>query len=354
METAEGVIKAHIATAGPMDVGTFMGIALGHPKFGYYMTRDPLGARGDFTTSPEISQTFGEMIAVCVIEAWMRAGSPDAHLVELGPGRGTLMADILRAGKNAQNFYERIKIHLVEISPTLRAAQEKALTGFKPAWHESIDTLPADAPLLIVANEFFDALPVRQAIMTERGWRERVIGIDGGKLVFGIAAKPPVGKMPLSGQPGDVFEYSPARDSVMQILATRLQKQGGMIIAIDYGHMQANASGDTFQAVKNHGYCDPLTFIGDADLTSHVDFAKLAQISKDAGCAVQGPITQKQFLESMGIHKRLSELVKFDPKNGHMASGVQRITDENGMGSLFKVIAVTSQVSFCSFRPVGF
>lgn len=354
METAEGVIKSQVEKTGPMDVGTFMGIALGHPTCGYYMTRDPLGARGDFTTSPEISQTFGEMIAVCIIEAWMRAGSPDAHLVEFGPGRGTLMVDILRAAKNAQNFYERVQVHMVETSPVLRMAQEKTLAAYKPTWHTSIDTLPKDGPLLIVANEFFDALPIRQAVMTDRGWRERVVALENGALSFSAGPRPPVAKMPLSGKTGDIFEYSPARDDMMKAIAARFQKQGGMMIAFDYGHVQANAIGDTFQAVRKHGFCSPLEHVGDADLTSHVDFARLAQLSTEAGCAVQGPITQKQFLETMGIQKRISELVKFDPKNGHMAAGVARITDENGMGTLFKVIAITSQVSFCSFRPVGF
>jgi len=352
MNNLQDIIKAQIRNTGPMDVGTYMGLALGHPKFGYYMTRDPLGARGDFTTSPEISQIFGEMIAVCLIEAWMRAGSPNAHLVELGPGRGTLMADILRPAKNALEFFERISIHLVETSPVLRAAQAKTLAAYKPSWYDSIDALPKDGPLLIVANEFFDALPIRQAIMGERGWRERVIGLEGEQLTFGVGGKPPLTSPPV-GKAGDIFEYSPARDAAMKTIAERFQKQGGMMIAIDYGHDRPKAIGDTFQAVKAHGYCDPLTHIGDADLTSHVDFARLADVAKEAGCAVQGPATQKAYLEAMGIQKRITDLVAHDPKNAHLQSGVARITDANGMGTLFRVLGVTSQVSFCSFRPLG-
>lgn len=353
MDNLEKIIKDQIASSGPMDVGTFMGLALAHPQHGYYMTRDPLGARGDFTTSPEISQIFGEMIAVCVIEAWMRAGSPDAHLVELGPGRGTLMADILRAAKNAINFYERVKIHLVETSPVLKAAQEKTLAAYKPQWHERIDTLPADAPLIIVANEFFDALPIRQAVMTARGWRERVVGLEGESLKFGAGPKPPL-VTPPPGKENDIFEYSPARDAVMQAIAQRFQKQGGMMIAIDYGHDIPRAIGDTFQAVRKHGYCDPLTHIGDADLTSHVDFARLAEIAKTQGCAVQGTVTQKAFLEAMGIHKRAADLIQHDAKNAHLKAGVERITDPSGMGTLFRALAVTAQVKFCSFHPLGF
>lgn len=354
METLEEVIKAQIRATGPIDVGQFMALALGHPTFGYYMTRDPLGARGDFTTAPEISQMFGEMVTVCVVEAWIRAGKPDVHLVELGPGRGTLMADMLRACKNAPDFYERAKIHLVETSPVLREAQKKALGNYKPVWHDSVDTLPTDAPLLIVANEFFDALPVRQGVMTKKGWRERVIGLEGDKLSFGVAAQPPAFAKTTGGKAGDILEYSPMREAVMKALATRLQKQGGLMVAIDYGHDVPDAMGDTFQAVRKHGYCPPLENIGDADLTSHVDFAKLAQIARDKGCTVLGPVTQKAFLEAMGIGIRLNRLIENDAKNETMRAGMERLTAEGGMGTLFRVMAVTGNVSFCSFQPAGF
>jgi NADH dehydrogenase [ubiquinone] 1 alpha subcomplex assembly factor 7 len=351
-KTLSDVIKAQIRTSGPMNIATYMGLALGHPKLGYYMTRDPLGARGDFTTAPEISQLFCEMIALCSMDAWIRAGKPDIHLVELGPGRGTLMADFLRSAKNAPDLYERTQIHLVETSPVLRAAQAKALPAYKPTWHDSIDTLPTDAPLLIIANEFFDALPIRQAVMTPQGWKERMVGMDAdGKLMFGLGGSISV---PRRGTEGDVYEFSPARDEVMKALCARLQKQGGMMIVADYGHTQADAMGDTFQAVRKHGFCPPLEHAGDADLTSHVDFAKLAQITKDQGATVCGPITQKEFLETLGIRVRLQKLIDFDAKNTHLAQGVERVTDAKGMGHLFKVMAVAGEVTFCRFYPAGF
>lgn len=349
METAEKLIKDRIKAQGPIDIGIFMELALGDPKAGYYMTRDPLGARGDFITSPEISQLFGEMIAVSMAEAWIRGGSLDAHLVELGPGRGTLTRDIWRATKNAPLFHQRIDIHLVETSPVLRDAQKKTLEGLvKPIWHDHIDALPKDAPLLIVANEFFDALPIRQAVATERGWHERVILLDGDNLMLGT--KPGVFPMPLKA-PGTVIEYSPVRDDIMQKIAVRLQNQGGLMIAIDYGHNIPGAAGDTFQAVHRHGYCSPLDHIGNADLTSHVDFARLAQIAKDQGCNIYGPVTQKAFLETMGIHRRLEALIKQAPA---LASGVERITADPGMGGLFRVLGVSGNVKSSPFQPAGF
>lgn len=347
-----------------MDIGTFMALALGHPKYGYYITRDPIGAQGDFTTSPEISQVFGEMLTVCMIEAWIRGGKPNVHLVELGPGRGTLMADFLRSCKNAPDFAERSDIHLVETSPVLRNAQKTKLAGYKPHWHDSIDTLPNDAPLLILANEFFDALPIRQAVMTLDGWREKVIDLDAdGNFTFGIGAGAQklrkdagdawIATLP-AGNDGDIREISPVRDAMMKALCERLQKQGGLMIVIDYGHAITNAAGDTFQAVRQHQYVSPLSHVGEADLTSHVDFARLADIAKAAGCAVHGPDDQKTFLETMGINMRLKALQAVNPNDATLAPGVSRLTDAQGMGGLFKVMAVAAQVSFCRFSPAGF
>lgn len=351
METVEAVIKSHIRAHGPMDIGMFMGLALGHPKHGYYITRDPIGAAGDFTTAPEISQTFGEMITVCLIEAWMRAGQPDVHLVELGPGRGTLMADIMRCCKNAHAFFERMTLHLVETSPVLREAQKNKLSAHKPVFHDSIETLPVDAPLLIVANEFFDALPIRQRVMTERGWQERVVGLEGEKFVFGLKPMPPGHAL----QPvGTIVEFSPAREAVMAQLCARLQKQGGLMLAIDYGHAMPDAAGDTFQAVRKHQYCSPLEHVGHADLTSHVDFTNLANIAQAAGCNVHGPATQKNYLENLGIHTRLKALQSVNPDNTELAPGVMRLTDPDGMGGLFKVLGVSGKVSFCRLVPSGF
>lgn len=352
METLKTLIKAQIRAHGPMDIGAFMALALGHPTLGYYMTRDPLGAQGDFITSPEISQTFGEMVAVSVIEGWMRGGSMDAHLVELGPGRGTLMADILRCAKNAMNFAERISVHLVETSPALRRAQEQRLAAYnQPRWHDDVSSLPDDAPLLIVANEFFDALPIRQAVMTERGWHERVVALDGDTLIF--AARPlPRAALPIKPV-GSIVEFSPARDAVMREICQRLQKQGGFMIVVDYGHAMPDASGDTFQAVRAHRYVSPLEDVGDADLTSHVDFARLGAIATQEGCAVLGPTSQKDYLEGLGIQARLEALMGLNPGNTGLPAGVARLTDAKGMGGLFKVMGVAAQVSYCRLSPAG-
>jgi NADH dehydrogenase [ubiquinone] 1 alpha subcomplex assembly factor 7 len=341
MDTLESVIKAHINTHGPMDISTFMGLALGHPTYGYYMTRDPLGAEGDFTTAPEISQLFGEMIGLCLADYWLRAGAPLFHLVEFGGGRGTLMADILRATKNVPGFHSKLKLHMVETSPVLRAKQNELLAVYNPVFHDSADTLPQDAPLYMVANEFFDALPIRQAISTPKGWMERVVGLDNDNLVFGLIsmANPPT-------EAGTIFEWSPIRENVMQHLSERIKTQGGLLLAIDYGHDTQNPNGDTLQAVYKHQFCDVLAHIGHADITSHVDFYKLKTIAQKAGCFVLDSITQKDFLENLGILVRLQML-----NAPQLDSGVKRLLDPAGMGSLFRVLAVT-----CSplLFPAGF
>lgn len=341
METLEGLVKAHIRTHGPMDIATYMGMALGHPRLGYYITRDPLGAAGDFTTAPEISQLFGEMIGLCLADAWLRAGGPTFHMAELGPGRGTLMADLLRATRHVPHFHERMDLHLVETSPALRAKQKDVLTGHEPRWHDTVETLPADAPLLIVANEFFDALPIRQAVMTAVGWQERVVGLDGAEnLIFGTRALPlPLGPAPL----GSIHEFSPVREHVTQALCARLAAQGGVLLAIDYGHDTSRPLGDTLQAVYRHAPCHPLSHTGNADLTSHVDFAAMAHIARASGCRVQGSVTQKAFLETLGIGARLSAL-----KAPQLDSGVQRLTDGKGMGGLFRAMAIGSSAFSCA------
>jgi len=343
MESIESVIKAHIKAHGPMDMGAFMAIALGHPKLGYYITRDPLGAGGDFTTAPEISQLFGEMIGLCIADAWLRAGAcPLVHLVELGPGRGTLMADLLRATRRVPAFHESLAIHLVETSPVLRARQADTLAGFKPRWHDSIDTLPIEAPLLVVANEFFDALPVRQAVMTTKGWMERVVGLEGDTLTLGLHKA--AFTFPALKE-GAVIEFAPIRDAMTAQLAQRIATQGGMMLAIDYGHDAPQPVGDTLQAMHKHIFCGVLEHIGDADLTSHVDFAQMRRVAAEAGCTVYGSTTQKNFLEALGIRLRAEKL-----RDPHVLAGAERLLDHVGMGQLFRVIAITSG----SFSPVGF
>jgi len=329
METrAEGLIRAHIRQFGPMDTGQFMQIALSH----YYATRDPLGGDGDFTTAPEISQLFGEMIGIALADTWLRSGSPHFHLVEFGPGRGTLMADILRATMHVPGFQDGLNVHMVETSPALRLKQKQALAGYAVTWHDDVTTLPDDAPLLIVANEFFDALPIRQAVMTDAGWMERVVGLQGEDLVFGLRDLP----FNRAGKTGDVIEFSPIRDGMMRSIAERLKAQDGVMLAVDYGHDVPDAVGDTFQAVYQHKFCSPLEHVGDADLTSHVDFARLRMVAEEAGCRVYGSATQGDFLEALGIRTRLEKLA-----DAALESGVVRLVDPGAMGTLFRVIGIT-------------
>lgn len=334
METLEGIIRAQILSHGPMDVGRFMGLVLGHPQLGYYITRDPLGAAGDFVTAPEISQLFGEMIGLCLADHWLRAGGGPFHLVEFGPGRGTLMADLLRAAQNVPGFHAALTLHLVETSQVLREKQKAALTGFTPTWHDDADTLPQGAPLYMIANEFFDALPIRQAVMTAKGWAERVIGLEGDRLAFGLRAFP----APFPPAPeGTLIEFSPARDAVTDDLCRRLKDQGGLLLVIDYGHDTPDARGDTLQALYRHNFCPPLEHAGDADLTSHVDFYQMKTLAAKTGCHAFGSVTQKDFLEALGIKLRLKML-----NAPALESGVQRLLDPGGMGALFRVLGVSA------------
>lgn len=336
MDTLESVIKAHIRTYGPMTIETFMGIVLGHPKLGYYITRDPLGVGGDFTTAPEISQLFGEMIGLCLADAWLRAGCPPFHLVELGPGRGTLMADLLRGTKNIAGFHEKMRLHLVETSPALRAKQEALLEGYKPTWHSDDNTLPEDAPLFIIANEFFDALPIRQIAMLNHKAVERTVGLDeNGALTYGLTDAPP-SLLSRRLDDGEIIEVSPLREAVMEKLSRRITTQGGIFLIIDYGEDSPKFGGDTFQAVHKHGYCNPLEHIGHADLTSHVDFYRLRSIARQYGCDTQGAVTQAAFLEGLGIRARAAML-----QDDQIDSGLERLVDPRSMGVLFKVMAAS-------------
>jgi SAM-dependent MidA family methyltransferase len=248
------------------------------------------------------------------------------------------MADLLRATKHVPDFHACMSLHLIEMSPVLRQKQAELLATYNPTWHVSVETLPQDGPLYIVANEFFDALPIRQRV----GAMERVVGLDAnGNFVFGLTAMP----APLPPAKADVItEYSPARDAVMTAIATRIAAQGGMMLAIDYGHDVEAATGDTLQAVYRHQYCPVLEHIGDADMTSHVDFWRLKSIAKDCGCSVFGSVSQKDYLEQLGIATRLEML-----KAPQLEAGVIRLCDPMGMGGLFRVLAVTS-----GLFPAGF
>jgi len=337
-------LHRRIAVNGPVTVAEFMELALGS----YYADRDPLGARGDFITAPEVSQMFGEMIGLWCVDLWSRMGRPAPFiLAELGPGRGTLMADALRAARVAPDFLAAAEIHLVEINATLIATQKAALHGFKPQWHRSFDTLPP-GPMLLVANEFWDALPIHQFVMTEAGWKERVVVSKGEHgFAFGEAEPGPALKLlrPAHAKAtlGEIAEISPAGLRVAAALGRRLARSEGAALIIDYGPMESGL-GDSLQALKQHRYHDPLIDPGCADLTAHVDFAALAAAAREAGAATHGPTTQGAFLQMLGIGLRTDTLkAKSDAaQRAEIDAALARLIGADGMGSLFKVLALTS------------
>ena len=323
-----------IALAGPMPLSQFMAAANAQ----YYATRDPLGASGDFVTAPEISQMFGELIGLWCADLWDRAGRPACHWVELGPGRGTLAADARRAMASA-GFEPAI--HFVETSPVLRAAQVERVPG--AAWHDAVDTLPDDAPLLVVANEFFDALPIRQLVRGPDAWRERLVACQD-TLFLPIAGKPvPVEVIPAplrAAAPGSVLEVSPACVAITRTLAARLAGQGGALVAIDYGH-EGPLLGETLQAVRGHGFANPYDTPGEVDLSAHVDFTTLAAAAQSAGAVAWGPVEQAEWLVKLGIDARAAVLARSAPDRAE-AIVADRTRLVQGMGALFKALAVTA------------
>jgi len=343
-------IKKRIQSSGAMPVWRYMELCLTHPEHGYYVSRDPLGREGDFTTAPEVSQMFGELLGLWAASVWKAIGSPPTlRLVELGPGRGTMMADALRALRVLPPLYQSLSVHLVEINPVLRDKQQTTLTGARNVfWHESIDEVPA-GPALIFANEYFDVLPIHQVVKRETGWHERVVELDdSGKLVFGAAPEPTprfeVLLPPLvrAAPVGAVFEWRP--DAEIMKIATRVRDQDGAALIIDYGHVRSDA-GDTFQAITRHSFTDPLKNPGQADVTAHVDFRALARAAEDLGARIHGPITQGEFLKRLGIETRaLTLMAKTTPEvSADISSALKRLTDSgrSGMGSMFKVLAIS-------------
>ena len=349
MTSVAEIIARRIRAAGPLTVADFMLEAMQHPRLGYYATRDPLGAAGDFITAPEMSQIFGELIGLWCAEVWARMGGPDpVLLVELGPGRGTLMADALRALAVAPDFRRALRLHLVETSPALRALQARTLATAAPTWHERLDAVPA-APLLLVANEFLDALPIRQFERRGGGWHERRVGLapDGRALAFALdpAPSPSAALIPprLSAAPdGSVAEVCPAALGLADELARRLARDGGAALFIDYGQGQS-ACGDTLQAVRQHRYHPVLEAPGSADLTAHVDFEAFAGAARAAGARTCGAVTQASFLRALGIELRVRQLVANASAETSAAirGGVRRLIDAGEMGTLFKVLALT-------------
>nr|WP_294528415.1 SAM-dependent methyltransferase [uncultured Rhodopila sp.] len=302
----------------------------------YYATHDPFA---DFTTSPEISQVFGEVIGIWAAVAWQMLGSPDPVLLaEAGPGRGTLMADALRAvGRAAPGFAAALRVHLIETSPRLRTAQAARVPG--AAWHDSLDSVP-EAPMILLANEFLDALPIRQFVRRGDGWTERFVA-DGAWIEQPAdAAEVPPGRDAAEGQIVELNE--PAR-AFAAALAGRLQRHPGAALLVDYGPARS-AAGDSLQALARRKPIDPLSAAGSADLTAHVDFADIAQTARSAGAAVQGPVTQGAFLSALGVFRRTEALARgrTPPQAAAVRDGTHRLTGPAAMGDLFKVLAITS------------
>jgi SAM-dependent MidA family methyltransferase len=342
-----------IAASGPIGVGDFMAACLFDPQHGYYTTREPFGREGDFVTAPEVSQMFGELVAVRLLQAWQAAGNPlPATIAEIGPGRGTLMKDIVRTLRRlAPDLASAADFALVEASPRLAAVQEETLRGSGPAyaWHATVDTLPR-RPLFIAGNEIFDALPFRQFVRTDQGWVERAVGIgeDGAfRFVPGTSA------LPLDALPqklrdaanGSIFEIAPAREALMSKIAEHIAMHGGAGIFFDYGHL-APSAGDTFQAVRRHCSEDVFANPGEADLTSHVDFAALAAVASAHGLAVQAT-TQGEFLLAMGLLERAGSLGRAADDGGRalIVAAVERLAGPDQMGELFKVLIIRSSAA---------
>lgn len=337
------LLAARIRASGPMTLADYMADCLLHPDHGYYATRDPFGAAGDFTTAPEISQMFGELVGLCLAQSWLDQGAPTPFLLaEIGPGRGTLMADMLRAVASVPGMRDAAQVHLIEASPTLRARQAATLAGHGPVvWHPTLDTLPP-GPLFLIANEFFDALPIRQFQRRADGWCERQVGLPGGKLGFGLARETRYAALEDrldDTSPGQIVETCPALSGLAAAIAGRIAAHGGAALVADYGGWRS--LGDTFQAVRAHRPVDPFATPGEADLTAHVAFAPLAAAFADAGAAATGMTPQGAFLERLGIGGRAERLARGltgAALETHLAA-YRRLTHPAEMGDVFKMIA---------------
>jgi NADH dehydrogenase [ubiquinone] 1 alpha subcomplex assembly factor 7 len=342
------VLAERIRREGPMPVDRFMQACLDHPLYGYRHKPQSIGRAGDFVTAPEISQAFGELIGLWCAVVWEGMGKPaPVRLVELGPGRGTLMRDALRAAKAVPGFLAATLVHLVEVSPPMRQRQRRALeTAGAPAdqpppvaWHETVEEVPP-GPAIIVANEFLDALPIRQLLYDGQAWRERVVALGpDGRLGFAAGGIVEF-RSDAPAAPGAIAELRAGEDELLAALAARPAPH--VAVLIDYGPAGA-AHGDTLQAVRHHAYVDPLADPGTADLTAHIQFAALAAKARAAGLAADGPLTQAEFLGRLGIVERTARLMAANPgRAAEIEAATQRLMSPGGMGQLFKAMAVRS------------
>ncbi len=348
MRSLKQRICSIIEETGPISLAQYMQLALADPQHGYYQRQEAIGAGGDFITAPEVSQMFGELVGVWAASAWLALGSPSPFLlVEAGPGRGVMMADALRAAASVPGFMEAVRISLVETSPAMIAVQRQQLAAHKKStkWLARLDQAE-DLPMILIANEFLDALPFRQYVKAGGAWRERMVATDANGDLCAVLG-PAFASMPIlppghqSEPDGSVFEHAPTREAFVAQISERLGANGGAALLIDYGHDQ-QGFGDTFQAVQNHAFADPFSDPGKADLTSHVDFAVLRQTAVEAGCHTSRIATQGDFLVAMGLAERAGRLGagKDQLAQSKIRKEAERLVLPEEMGALFKVLAL--------------
>ena len=353
-------IKARIELEGPLLVSDYMSESLFHPEFGYYMTKDPLGKRGDFITAPEISQMFGELIGLWCAVVWEKMGSPSKlNLIEIGPGRGTLMADALRAISAIPSFFDAINIHLIETSPSLQKRQKRNLEtlNLNIEWHESFFDV-SEGPFILIANELFDVLPIRQFVKLPNNWVERRVGCnDQGELTWlldedWLISENLIPTRLAQSATGSVFELCQIGEDLITNITKSIIEFGGAALVIDYGHLSSGL-GDTLQGVKDHNYFDILGEPGNVDLTAHVDFECLAKKANATGGHVCGPVTQREFLRRLGIETRAQQLkdLASTRQKSEVLTSLNRLIGGDEMGDLFKVMAIThlDQISIEGF-----
>ncbi|MDP9126893.1 MAG: SAM-dependent methyltransferase [Pseudomonadota bacterium] len=337
-----------IEKRGPLSIADYMELTLQHPEFGYYRHGDPLGKEGDFVTAPEISQMFGEMVGLWCAEIWKQMGRPaEFVLLELGPGRGTLLADALRATAKISGFQQALRLHLLESNATLRQTQQQKLAAYSPVYISDASQLAA-MPVLAIANEFFDALPVRQFEKTFHGWAERLVEMESGKLSFATRPVDAVHALLIpkdlqDANPGTVYEVSLPSLATMRDLGGHVARHGGAALIIDYGYIQISGR-PTLQAVHNHAYVGVLDRPGETDITAHVDFGALKAAATHGGAHVSGPLGQGDFLRALGVELRAAQLKKTASPAQAVAidSALHRLTSGDEMGSLFKVMAIAA------------
>ena len=363
MRRLADLLRRRIAREGPISLSDFMAAAMMDPEEGYYTTHDPFGSRGDFVTAPEVSQMFGELIGLWAVAQWQAIGMPRPFaLIELGPGRGTLMADALRAARVSPPFLEALELRLVEASPTLEGLQRERIGSAGPdvsaTWHRSLGNVP-DEPMILIANEFFDALPIKQFQMTDRGWAERLVGLAANSEDFTFVLGPP---SPLNALrlpeglrqavPGDKAEVSSAAMAAAAEIGRRLADSPGAALIIDYGQPQSTHAW-TLQAVSKHRGQDPLLDPGEADLTAYVDFETIATSAREAGAETFGPIGQGPFLKALGIDARAERLAQtaLPEQRKAIDSALKRLIGHEEMGTHFKVLALTHRGAEA---PAGF